>query len=86
MPNKLALNIIDFTTNHLANWQHSIEINQYKSLKELCDDIYGVETWKAISYFGGVDPLARLFRDRGHSSEFTNYIIDYFSEDYNSAP
>lgn len=79
--NQTALNIIEFATHHLSNWQQSLEMNNYKSLKELCDDIYGPETWKAISLFGGIDTLIKVYyEEKGIASDFTNHIIEYFKD------
>ena len=82
MTQKIAINVIDFTTTYLPNWQQTLEKSPYDSLKNLCEDIYGPETWRAIVFFGGVDPLAYLYKERGQTAEFTNYILEFFAEDY----
>jgi hypothetical protein len=33
-------------------------------------------------FFGGIDPLAYFYKEKGQTAEFTNYILEFYAEDY----
>lgn len=84
MSKNIGLDILLLCDLVLPDWQNVVEMNRYESLKDLVIDIYGTDVWEGLCFFGGIDTLKTYWIQKRSQCqiEFSNYILDFFSEDY----